>query len=255
MRTRSPTLWPRLLNAPLFLLVFQVAPVQAHLDENGRVQIGLGFSSGHFEDREFSCGSIVRRSPVTYSAIGGQADVWASRAVRISAGGGMLRSSSDSIAVELPRGAFGSILVAYEGKNFGIGGGVTAWPGSRIEYSQYTTPPGIEVPSQVLPSGYLRFGRADRVHLRFDDNASSAPGALPGYRFGVASGYSERWQSRWFAGFTGQEKTSGIGGELGFPLGRRLEPVIHGSASLTKDSPGWSLGLAVRAALGQQRRP
>ena len=255
MRTPSPTLWSRLWNAPLFLLVFQVAPVQAHLDQSGRIQVGLGFSSGEFEDREFACGSIVRRSPVTYRAIGGQADVWASRSVRISAGGGMLRSSSDSIGVELPKGAFGSILVAYEGRNFGLGGGVTAWPGSSIQYSQYSTPSGIEVATQVLPSGYLRFGRADKVHLRFDDNASSAPGALPGYRFGVASGYSERWQSRWFAGFLGQERTSGIGGELGFPLGRRLEPVIHGSASLSKDSPGWSLGLAVRAQLGEPRRP
>lgn len=255
MRTPPPTKWSRLWNAPLFLLVFQVAPVQAHLDQNGRIQVGVGFSAGQFEDREFSCGSLVRRSPVTYRAIGGQADVWASRSLRISAGGGMLRSSSDSIAVNLPKGAFGSILVAYEGKNFGFGGGVTARPGRSIQFSQYSTPPGAKKPSRVLPSGYLRFGRADKVHLRFDDNASSAPGALPGYRLGVASGYSERWQSRWFAGFLGQERTSGIGWELGFPLGRRLEPVIHGSASLSKYSPGWSLGLAVRAALGAPRRP
>jgi hypothetical protein len=169
----------------------------------------------------------------------------------------VLRSSSDSGRVELSKGAFGSMLVAYEGKNVGIGGGVTAWPGSLIEYGEYSTPREFEKPTQVLPSAYLRFGRADKVHLRFDDNASSAPGTLPGYRLGVASGYLERWQPRWFAGLMGQEKTSGIGGELGFPLGQRLEPVIHGSASLSKDSPGWSLGRTVPAGLqgGSAGRP
>jgi hypothetical protein len=255
MRFGSPKPWSRWWHAPVLLLVYQIAPVQAHLDETGRIQVGLGFSGGHYEDRAFSCGDLVRRSPVTYRVIGGQAEVWASRSVRFSAGGGVLRSSSDSGRVELPKGAFGSMLVAYEGKNFGIGGGVTAWPGTLIEYGESSTPREFEEPTQVLPSGYLRFGRADKVHLRFDDNASSAPGTLPGYRFGVASGYSERWQPRWFAGLMGQEKTSGIGGELGFPVGQRLEPVIHGSASFSKDSPGWSLGLAVRTGLGKTRRP
>jgi hypothetical protein len=213
MRFGSPKPWSRWWHAPVLLLVYQIAPVQAHLDETGRIQVGLGFSGGHYEDRAFSCGDLVRRSPVTYRVIGGQAEVWASRSVRFSAGGGVLRSSSDSGRVELPKGAFGSMLGAYEGKNFGIGGGVTAWPGTLIEYGE------------------------------------------KGYRFGVASGYSERWQPRWFAGLMGQEKTSGIGGELGFPVGQRLEPVIHGSASFSKDSPGWSLGLAVRTGLGKTRRP
>ena len=124
MRTTASKPWSRLWHAPALLLVYHVVPVQARLDEIGKLQIALGLSGGRYEDRRFGCdGSLIRSAPVTYSVIGAQAEFWASRSVRISAGGGMLRSSSDSFEVELSKGAFGSMLLAYEGKNFGIGGG------------------------------------------------------------------------------------------------------------------------------------
>lgn len=256
MHTTRPKPRSRLWHAPVFLLVYQIAPVQARLDEIGKLQIALGFSGGRYEDLHFGCdGSVIRSAPVTYSVIGAQAEVWASRSVRLSAGGGVLRSSSDSLRVELMKGAFGSMLLAYEGKDIGFGGGVTIWPGRTTDYGEGWEPREFVQPSQVLPSVYVRLGKANKVHFRIDDNASSAPGSLPGYRFGVASGYAERRQARWFAGFVGQEKGAGIEAELGFPMGKRLEPVIHGGAGLARRTPGWNLGLGLRAKLGKARRP
>lgn len=256
MSTNSRNSWSRLWHGPAFLLVYQVAPVQAHLDEIGRIRIALGFSGGRYDDQQIACdGSVIRSAPVTYSVVGGQAEVWASRSLRFAAGGGVLLTASDSIRVALSKGTFGSLLLAYEGKHVGIGGGVTTWPGSTKVYGAGSEPRELVESSRVLPSVYLRLGRANKIHFRIDDNASSAPGSLPGYRFGIASGYAAEWQPRWFAGFMGREIAPGIGGELGLPLGKRVEPVLHGSAGLTKGKPGWNLGLAVRAGLGKPRGP
>lgn len=255
MRTRSLRSRSRLWHAPAFLLLYQVAPVQAHLDEIGRIRIALGFSRGRYEDQQLECGSVVGRAPVSRSVIGGQAELWASRSLRFSADGGVQRVSSDSAWADVGNGAFGSLLLGYEGKHAGIGGGVTTWPARSDDPSHH-----------VLPSLYLRLGRADKLHFRLDDNASSAPGSPPGYRLGLASGYAERWQPRWFAGMLlgpGSVEIGGIfgdghfwpgfGGELSFPVGKRLQPLVQGQVRFTHGQADWNLGLGLRAGLGKPR--
>jgi hypothetical protein len=228
--------------------VYQVAPVQPHLDEIGRIRIALGFSGGRYEDQRLGCaGNVIRSAPVSYSVVGGQAEVWASRSLRVSAGGGVVRGSSDSAWADAVRGSFGSLLLGYEGQKVGIGGGLTTWPGDRSDE-----------PSQLLPSFYLRVGRADKLHVRLDDNASSAPGSPAGYRLGLASGYAEGWQPRWFAGFLARAVDQGnfspaLGGELGLPIGKRLQPLIHGAVRSTNGQADWTLGLGLRAGLGNSR--
>ena len=98
-------------HAPALLLLYQIAPVHAGLDEFGRFQAAFGFSTGGYETDQFDCGGkLISRSKTSYTVISGQADAWISPVARISVAGGVIHGSSDTPWGNTSEGGFGSVL-------------------------------------------------------------------------------------------------------------------------------------------------
>jgi hypothetical protein len=152
--------------------------------------------------------------PVPYSSGGVQYDGWATRRVRVSAFGGSYQSRADSAppAVRDYDGPFFGGQVAYEWKAVGLGAGIAHVAG----YDGFT-----------IPSGYLRVGTLDGVHIRAD---LFPPGPVLGstgwFRAGV--GFAEG-RARRVGGFVGLAIPPAYGrkgmftGYLNVPVARRLD--------------------------------
>jgi hypothetical protein len=235
---RAHLRFPRLWCAPALLLLYQAAP-RPSLDEVGHLRLALGVSRGGYRDEEFDCaGNLTRSSPVRYHTVAGQAEMWTGKSFRVAAALGSMAASSDSTGLDLRTSAFGSVLAAYEGAKFGIGGGIDFWP---------TNFGG----AHNVPAIYLRAGRADKLHARVDELASAAPGAPPSYRLGFASGYGGGSGTRWFLGVQlypfGANSGASLGGELGIPIRAGIQPVLQGAVG---GKSQWNLGAGLRVGLG-----
>ena len=236
------TLW----HAPALLLLYQTAPIHPRLDQAGRFRIGLGWSRGHYVDERFDCeGNTTQRAEARYTVVSGQAEAWIKPTLRVSVAGGVIRGSSDSAWAVGTDGGFGAVVLAHEGRSFGIGGGLALWPRQP------------DRSGHLLPSFYLRAGPADRVHLRIDDLASAAPSSPPVVRLGIAGGYGEKVRPRWFVGLAGwpfpseDDLSVGLAGELGIPFGR-VQPVVSGGTAHRDGNTSWTFGLGARVALGKR---
>ena len=232
---------PRLWCAPALLLLYQAAP-RPVLDEVGHLRLALGITRGGYHDEEFDCaGNVTRSSPVRYHAVSGQAEVWPGEKVRLALALGRLSGSSDSSDIDLRAATFGSVLLAYEGRNLGLGVGFAAWPDNFGSTGN-------------LPAFYLRAGRIDKLHFRIDENASAAPGAPPSYRVGFGKGYGPGWGSRWFLGLHaypfGNSNGVSVGGELALPLHAPVQPVLQ--AAIGSKSQ-WVVGVGLSSTIGKPR--
>lgn len=232
---------PRLWCAPALLLLYQAAP-RPFLDEVGHLRLALGVSRGAYRDEEFDCaGNVTRSSPVRYHAVSGQVEVWPREKFRMAISFGRLGGSSDSANIDLRTATFGSILLAYEGRNLGLGAGFASWPDNFGSTGS-------------LPALYLRAGRIDKLHFRVDENASAAPGAPPSYRLGIGKGYGPGQGSRWFLGLHvypfGADDGVSLGGELGIPLHAPVQPILQGAVG---GKSQWLLGLGLSATPGKSR--
>ncbi|HEX7024637.1 MAG TPA: hypothetical protein VF187_07450 [Gemmatimonadales bacterium] len=170
----------RYLNAPLLLLLWQVAPVDLHRDEGGRIRIALGAGSGRYSFRDYpgypagvDCNgdSYSGRSDYTeaddYRTVGISGEGWASKTLRIRGAVGRITDGSGE-----RHGEFGAAQAVYEQKNFGLGLGVAAFGG---------------IEGKVEPSGSARYGRLDGVSVRADYRAPEAlMGLIGAPRIGVA---------------------------------------------------------------------
>lgn len=134
----------------LVIVLWQTVPVSPVRDEAGRTRLAFGYANGQYEDVTLDCAGNVLQSSLVRVRSGGVAiDRWVSDRIRVAAYGGVIAGDQEDW-----NGGYGGLLVAREGKNFGIGGGISSLP--------------IEGENRTLPSLYIRAGELDRVHFRAD---------------------------------------------------------------------------------------
>jgi hypothetical protein len=177
----------RYLNAPLLLLLWQVAPVDP-------VRISFGAGGGNFIFRDnlgipagVDCaGDYYPESPpstdvTNYESGGLSAEVWARNTLRIRAAiGGITDPSGER------QGTFGAAQAVLEQKHFGIGLGLASLGGfERV----------------LQPSGSIRVGQLDGFSLRADYRLPEAGmGMIGGPRIGVGLNQGMNRKVRFFAG-------------------------------------------------------
>ena len=84
----------RLFNAPLLLLLWQVAPVDFPVDSSGRVRLSLGAGAGSFSYRYgTSCDGSRVRIDDSFGVEGAAAGVWAGDEIRLHAAGGDIQAT------------------------------------------------------------------------------------------------------------------------------------------------------------------
>jgi hypothetical protein len=168
----------RYLNAPLLLLLWQVAPIETRRDEGGRVRLAFGAGMGAFQFTDYpgypagmSCGEpYAGRAPyseaTTYTSKGGSAEVWARNNLRVwGAIGGVKDYTMER------NGTFGAVQVALEQRHFGVGIGLASLGGLERSFQ---------------PSASLRYGSLDRFSIRADYRQPGAGmGLAGGPRIGV----------------------------------------------------------------------
>src|SRR6185503_909982 len=150
----------RYLNAPLLLLLWQVAPIQAGREDGGRLRVSFGAGSGSFAFADYpgypagmDCGgSYPGKSPYTesmgYRSQGASAEAWVRNNVRIWAAiGGVTDNSLER------NGSFGAAQVVLEQERFGLGIGLASFGG---------------VERSLQPSASVRVGSLDRFSVRAD---------------------------------------------------------------------------------------
>ena len=159
-------MYPRYLNAPLLLLIWQVAPVDLGADRDGGVRISFGLGHGEYWFRERP--GCYGGNPVSVADPYGSASVsveaWAKRKIRVRGALGNI----DRGTVEQPegrRGAFGGGHIGLEEKYFGLGLGLAAFKGDS---------PSLQ------PSASVRLGRLDGVSVRADYHVPEIGMALIG---------------------------------------------------------------------------
>ncbi|HLG06281.1 MAG TPA: hypothetical protein VI383_09035 [Gemmatimonadales bacterium] len=158
-------MYSRYLNAPLLLLIWQVAPVDLGTDRDGRVRISFGVGYGDYLFREGAgCFGGTRSVADPYRSASVSVEAWANRKIRARGALGAI----DRGTVQGPegrRGAFGGGQIGFEEKYFGLGLGLAAFEGGS---------PGLQ------PSASVRVGLLDGVSVRADYHAPEAGMALIG---------------------------------------------------------------------------
>jgi hypothetical protein len=208
----------RYFNAPLLLLLLQVAPGELHRDHAGRVRYSFGAGHGAFAFRDdpgwpaggFGCsGGSGARDPYTdkigYSSRGVAAEVWASQRVRVHAAlGGISDFSAER------QGTFGAVQAVLEQQHFGFGLGLAASGATR---------------HPLQPSASARVGSLTGLALRADyDFPQAGMGLIGGPRIGVGWNQGPNRKPRIFLGVATTpipDTARRAGGfiELSLPLG------------------------------------
>jgi hypothetical protein len=246
LRPEFAAMLARYLNAPLLLLLWQVAPVDLHRDEGGRVRMSFGAGRGRylFNDApgyapgvDCAGDSYAGRDPYTeasaYSTYGVAADVRATNTVRVRAAFGHISEPSRE-----RHGEYGAAQAVLERKTIGIGLGLASLGGEK---------------GGLRPSGSARFGPLDGIALRADYHSPEVGmGLTGGPRIGVILNQGASRKPRLFAGLTTTpvpDTARRMGGfvELGVPLGHRfgftLNAFLSGVRKGNDDKQIMSVGL------------
>jgi hypothetical protein len=238
------------------LFALQASPVSFSTDSAGRIRLTFGGGLGSYEERITSCsGEVLDSRDVPFQQVGGQADVWASRVVRITGYGGAMFAGSDSdvySSFDPPyEGGYGGALVAGEWRGVGVGAGVGVLPATD----------GYDDSPRVLPAFYLRLGNMEEVHFRFDFAGPPGAGAPPHLgRIGVGFGQGHERKTGGFLGmgfspFPTDESSVGLAGDLLLPVSGSLD--LGGTGALRtglEGGMGYHIGVMLRMHLGRPPR-
>jgi hypothetical protein len=178
---------------------------------------------------------------VPYSSGGVQYDAWATPQLRIGGFGGSYQSRPDSAppAVRDYDGPFFGGQVAYEWKSVGIGAGFAHVAGA----DGFTS-----------PSGYLRFGTLDGVHIRADlFPPTPVLGSTGWLRAGVGYRDGRRRRAGGFLGLAIPPAYSQKGmftGYLHVPVARHVELQVDGIIGPGEQYSQQGAAVAVRYEFG-----
>jgi hypothetical protein len=232
----------RLLHGPLLLFLYQAVPVSVTPDSLARHRLTVGFGGGRWENEQFSCnGDLLSALRVPYSSGGVQYDAWATPQIRIGGFGGSYQSRPDGApsAVRDYDGPFFGGQVAYEWKSVGIGAGFAHVAGA----DGFTS-----------PSGYLRFGTLDGVHIRADlFPPTPVLGSTGWLRAGVGYRDGRRRRAGGFLGLAIPPAYSQKGmftGYLHVPVARHVELQVDGIIGPGEQYSQQGAAVAVRYEFG-----
>ena len=240
----------RYLEAPLLLLLWQVAPVDLRPDEGGRVRLSFGAGGGAFSFQDYpgSAGGVDcfgdrygPQAPSThgssYSSAGASAEVWARNNIRIRAALGNVNDPTGE-----RHGAYGAVQAVLERPRFGVGLGLASLGG---------------LTRSLQPSASARFGSLDGVSLRADYRGpDSWMGLIGGPRIGLGVRQGRTRKTRFFFGLATTpvpDSARRVGGfaELALPIwflkgkgGFTVNGFLSGKYHGNEDKQIYGLGLA-----------
>ena len=187
-------MYARYLNAPLLLLVWQVAPIEVRRDEVGRVRFGISGGEGRFSFRDYaataggvdcsggeSAGEPAHTEEDAYKVVAASVEGRASNRIRVLGVFGRIEDQS------LHRdGQFFAGQAVYEHPRFGLGLGLATFAG----------------PERTLrPSALARVTPAEGVSLQADYHLPGAStGLVGGPRVGLGINQSRHDRLRVFLG-------------------------------------------------------
>ena len=207
-------MYARYLNAPLLLLLWQIAPLRHRDDGRFRLSVGAGTGEYSFQDYGGSPGGVDcagegygPTAPYTESATfysrGVAAEAWPHEQVRVHAAFGDVKDEGFGRT-----GDFFAFQTVWERRNFGLGLGIATLPGSELE-----------------PSLSARVGLLDAFSLRADyRQPGSTMGLMGGPRVAVGWNQGTNRRSSVLAGLAttpGPDSARRAGAflELSAPLG------------------------------------
>jgi len=171
----------RYLNAPLLLLLWQVAPLHVRRDEGGRVRVSFGGGGGKFSFTDVpgspaggidcvnggpAAATPARTVTERYESGGVSAEVWAKNTLRLRAAIGGVTDWSGEL-----QGGFEAAQAVFERRTYGVGLGLASFGGTK---------------GGLRPSGSARFGTVDGLSLRADYHTPEAGmGMIGGPRIGI----------------------------------------------------------------------
>jgi len=185
-------MYARYLNAPLLLLVWQVAPVELRRDEGGRARFGVTLGGGAFTFRDHAAGGLncngqedpgapASTDTDRYETVGFTAEVRASERVRVHAAYGWIEDQSGQ-----RDGQFFGGQAVYEKSAFGFGLGLASFGGAE---------------RTVRPSALARFTPVGGVSLQADyHHPNGSMGLIGGPRLGLAINQTDNREIRAFLG-------------------------------------------------------
>jgi len=241
---------PRYALAPAILFALQTAPVAVVPDSNGWYRIAVGAEAGSYLEQRLSCaGEVLDEERVRLRSVGGELEVWLAPQVRIAGHAGQVWANPEGGGRIAPgyEGFFGGALIAYEGSNLGIGGGIASVPVGSPHYD----------PSAAVPLGYLRLGRLDKLSARVEIGGPAAPGAPPDLlRIGLGSGQGWLRKPSWEvyfgrADFPFQGGGGIVGARAAGPASRAFDVGIAGA---WRGPIGGNVGVFGRVHLGKRGR-
>lgn len=218
----------------LVLVLWQAVPIGT--DRNGNTRIGFGVGGGVLEYATLDCnGDVTKSDTAPFRHVSGEVERHIGSAVaHVSAG----YQWADSLSA---RGPFGTFNVGYDGKNFGIKGGLAAIPGN---WDIFENGPR-ERNTIVLPSVSVRIGNRARTHVaaRFLPPGAQTPSQMMdfiveynGYDATKASGSV----GVGLIGDADNYQTSGVVGSYFRPVGHNVEVGARGfySPGMSKAQTG-----------------
>ena len=166
------------------LLVIALWQAPIGTDEEGRTRLGFGFGAGTLEYESLTCGEPPAYSRIGYKQVGTEVEHFSGRRTRLHGAAGVQWSDSSSST-----GPFGAFTIGYEGRHFGIGGGIalvpavtsTAHDSAGREFKSSTT--------VAAPSVSVRLGNHEKVHVRAQMYPPSVNSAAEALR--VVVGYNQ----------------------------------------------------------------
>ena len=142
----------------MVIVLWQATPIGT--DSEGRTRLGFGLGIGQLEYERLVCGEGASYSTTSFRHVGAEVEHFGSKRGRIHASAGLQMSDSSSSS-----GLFGALLLSFEAKHFGIGGGGAVIP-STTEVARSGEDVRLEPKTIPAPSLYLRVGNHNAVHVR-----------------------------------------------------------------------------------------
>ena len=231
----------------LVVVLWQTAPIG--LDEQGRTRISFGFGGGQLEYARTACdGSLIESEGVAYKTAAGSVEHWIGENGRLTVAAG--HQWSDSLSAN---GWYGAARISIELQKFGIGGGVGFIPAVDEDYpSGYEQARVLNAKLQPVPSGYLRVGNKDAVHVRTELFPPSVHTSAEAWRVVVGFNQFDMTKPSGYVGIgaivtSASEGSTGLVGGFTRPLSSSLAIGGHGFASPGKDTP--QIGLTTQLQL------
>jgi hypothetical protein len=186
----------------MLVIVLWQAPVGPYPGPNGGISLLFGGGLDQYVT-EFGCDGPTETASQKYRVAALEFDHDLGPTVRVEAVAGGISWEPQVQPVWWTAGnssgAFGHVHLRWDGRKWGIGGGLLVLP--DMNHDTDAVPAGQSSGYTATPSAYLRFGNAERLHGRLDVTPPNVLGSQVPARAGLAWNATRRDHAAWFVGF------------------------------------------------------